>query len=97
LQVILETASRMINDDMLSEFTARNAQALKTLVEEHGVQVRRLPDDVLAKLKELSGPVVEGSAQQDDLSRRIHASYTRFLADVAAYHAISEQAYINAR
>jgi TRAP-type mannitol/chloroaromatic compound transport system substrate-binding protein len=97
LQVMLETAARMINDDMLSEFTVRNTQALKTLVEEHGVEVRRLPDDVLAKLKEISGPVVEASAQQDDLSRRIYASYMEFLEAVSEYHAISEQAYINAR
>jgi len=97
LQAMLETATRMINDDMLSEFTARNTTALKTLVEEHGVEIRRLPDDVLARFKELSGPVVEESAQSSDLAKRIHASYTAFLEEVSNYHAISEQAYINAR
>jgi len=97
LQTILETAARMINDDMLAEFTVRNTHALKTLVEEHGVQLRRLPDDVLAKLKELSGPVIEASAQQDDLSRRIYASYMQFLEEVKAYHEISEQAYLDIR
>lgn len=97
LQTILETAARMINDDMLAEFTVRNTHALTTLVEEHGVQLRRLPDDVLAKLKELSGPVIEGSAQQDDLSRRIYASYMQFLEEVEAYHAISEKAYLDIR
>ena len=43
-------ATRAINDDMLSEFTARNNAALRTLVDEHGVELRKLPDDVLAEL-----------------------------------------------
>jgi TRAP-type mannitol/chloroaromatic compound transport system substrate-binding protein len=97
LQVMLEAATRMINDDMLAEFTARNAAALNTLIEQHNVQLRRLPDDVLARLKELSATVVTESAQGNDLARRIHASYTEFLEQVSQYHAISEQAYINAR
>jgi len=97
LQAILEAATRMTNDDMLSEFTARNTTALKTLVEEHNVQVRRLPDDVLARLRELSADVVAESAGTSELAQRIHASYTGFLDEVSKYHAISEQAYINAR
>lgn len=97
LQAILEAATRMINDDMLSEFTARNTTALKTLVEEHNVQVRRLPDDVLDRLRELSADVVAESAGTGELAERIHASYTAFLDEVSKYHAISEQAYINAR
>jgi len=97
LQAMLEAATRMINDDMLAEFTARNTSALKTLIEQHNVQLRRLPDDVLERLKEISATVVAESAQSNDLARRIHASYTEFLEQVTEYHAISEQAYINAR
>ena len=95
--MILQTASRAINQDMLDEFTARNATALKTLVDEHGVELRRLPDDVLARFKELSEDVLEEAAAGDELSQRILASYRGFRDDVKQYHAISEQAYINAR
>ena len=96
LQAMLETACRAINQDMLDEFTARNARALKALAEEHGVAVRRLPDDVLARFQELSEAVVREAAT-DDLSRRILDSYYGFLAEARQYHAISEQAYLNAR
>ena len=41
--------------------------------------------------------VLEEEAQGDDLSRRVLDSYRSFLADMREYHAISEQAYINAR
>ena len=97
LQMILETAARAVNQDMLDEFTARNNAALKTLIDDHGVELRRLPDDVLARFKELSAEVVAEVAGDDELARRIHDSYTRFQADVMNYHRISEQAYINAR
>ena len=97
LQAILETACRASNQDMLDEFTARNAAALKTLVEDHGVKLRRLPDDVLARFAELAIGVLEEAAGDDALNRRILASYQSFLADVRGYHAISEQAFVNAR
>ena len=96
LRAMLETAWRAVNQEVLDEFTARNARALRTLVEEHGVEVRRLPDDVLARFQALSEAVVR-EAGTDALSRRILDSYYGFLAEVRQYHAISEQAYLNAR
>ena len=97
LRAILEVACRASNQDMLDEFTARNAVALNTLVTEHGAQLRRLPDDVLRRLWELSNDVLEEAAGDDELGQRILASYRAFLADVRGYHAISEQAYMNVR
>jgi TRAP-type mannitol/chloroaromatic compound transport system substrate-binding protein len=97
LQKMLEVGIRAMNDDLLSEFTARNASALKTLVERHDVQLRRLPDDVIERLKTESAAVVAELAADNELARRIHESYGRFLEDVRNYHAISEQAYVNVR
>ena len=97
LKAILETACTATNQEVLDEFTARNATALKVLVEEHGVEIRLLPDDVLKRFAELSIEVLEEEAQGDDLSKRVLDSYRSFLADMREYHAISEQAYINAR
>ena len=97
LKAMLETACTAVNQEVLDEFTARNATALKVLVEEHGIEIRALPDDVLKRFAELSVEVLEEEAQGDDLSRRILDSYRSFLADMREYHAISEQAYINAR
>ena len=97
LAAMLEVACRAANQDMLDEFTARNAVALRTLVEEHGAQLRRLPDDVLRRFAELSDEVVTEAAADSELGKRILDSYRSFLAEVRDYHAISEQAYINAR
>jgi TRAP-type mannitol/chloroaromatic compound transport system substrate-binding protein len=97
LQVILETALRHANDDMLAEFTARNAQALETLVREHGVKVRPFPPEVLAALREQARAVVAELAGDDPLHQRIMESHAAFSASVGRYHEITERAYMNAR
>ncbi len=97
LQRILEVASRAINQDVLDEFTARNNRALTILVNEHDVELRRLPEDVLIKFAELSEIVLNEAAADDPLSLEILRSYRDFLEEVRAYHSISEKAYINAR
>jgi len=97
LQVILETAIRHANDDMLAEFTARNAQALETLINEHGVKVRPFPAEVLAALQAESRAVIEDMAEDDPLHRRILESHAAFSDLVRRYHEITERAYLNAR
>jgi TRAP-type mannitol/chloroaromatic compound transport system substrate-binding protein len=97
LQAIVEYAARAMNQDMLDEFTARNNAALRELVDGHGVQLRRLPDDVLQALWRGSEKAMRELVESDPLAARVHESYQRFYDGVRAYHHISEQAYINAR
>ncbi|MBE8159000.1 MAG: TRAP transporter substrate-binding protein [Betaproteobacteria bacterium] len=58
LQNAVETAAQAANLDMLSEFNARNGDALDKLINEHNVILKRFPDDVLKKLKVTSAQVV---------------------------------------
>lgn len=97
LQAIVTTAARAVNQDMLDEFTAANNAALKTLVEEHKVQLRRLPDDVLRALHKTSDEVLQEMAASSPEAQKIYDSFTRFRDNVRAWHAISEQAYTEAR
>lgn len=97
LQAILRSAVADVNQSVLDEYTARNNDALKTLVEEHDVVLKRFPDDVLAKAKELSAQVVSELAASDPMAKKIYDSYSAFQDKVENYHAISEQAYYNAR
>jgi TRAP-type mannitol/chloroaromatic compound transport system substrate-binding protein len=97
LQTILRAASRMVNEDSLSEYTARNNAALRELVDDHGVIVRQLPDDVISELHRISETVVSEIPGDDPLARRIYDSYIQFKTDVVSYHEISERAYINMR
>ena len=97
LKVIVRQASKAANVDMLSEFTARNNAALQTLIEEHGVEVRKFPDEVLALIKQLSDEVVAEVAEKDPMSKKAYDSFRQFRDQSIAWHAISEQAYLNAR
>lgn len=97
LQAILRSAVRDVNQDMLDEYTARNNDALETLLNEHKVELRRYPQDVLDKARELSGEVVKKLGDSNDLAGRIYESYTTFEGKVEKWHEVSEQAYLNAR
>ena len=69
LQAIVEGAARAVNQDMLDEYTARNNSALVELVETHGVDVRKLPDDVIAELRRLSAEVLDELGQDSEICR----------------------------
>lgn len=97
LQSIVLYAGRVANQDMLAEYTARNNQALQTLIHEHKVDVRRLPDEVLVKLRQLSDEVVSEIASKDAISRKVYESFTAFRDQVKQWSDISERAYLNAR
>ncbi len=97
LQQILTHACRAANADMLADFTARNNAALKTLIEEHRVEVKKLPDDVLRRFAEISEQVVAEQIQGDALAQRIYDSYRQFRTQVRAWDRVSEQPFYAAR
>ncbi|HSN70040.1 MAG TPA: TRAP transporter substrate-binding protein [Steroidobacteraceae bacterium] len=97
LREIVLLACRATNDTMLAEFTARNHEALATLVNEHGVELRAFPTEVLARLKVLSREVVAEKASQDPMFAKVLASYSAFESRVSEWMRISEQAYLATR
>ena len=97
LQVIIETATKAVNQDMLDEYLAKNNQALTELVEVHGVELRRLPDDVIEEFRTISDQILEELAQEDEIIAKVYNSYKSFKKDVSEYHKISEDAFIEAR
>ena len=97
LQMMVRTAAEAVNNDVLAEYTARNNQALKELTEKHGVEVRRLPSDVLAELKRIADEKVDLMIGDDPLYQRIHASYHQYRQNVMNYNELSERALLNVR
>lgn len=78
LQAIVMNACKVVNQEMLAEYTARNPVALQTLVAKHEVTLRRFPDDVIVRLRALTDEVLAELARNDELSARIYASYRKF-------------------
>ena len=97
LQVIIETASKAVNQDILDEYTARNNKALRELVDVHGVELRRLPDDVIAEFKIIANEILEENASEDETVNKVYQSYLKFKNEVSEYHKVSEDAFVEAR
>ena len=97
LQAIVKSAAEAENQHIYDEFTARNAEALKQLVNEHGVELRRLPDEVLQALEKTSQEAVEDLVAGNDQARRIYESYRDFRDSVMPYIAVAEQSALNVR
>jgi TRAP-type mannitol/chloroaromatic compound transport system substrate-binding protein len=97
LQEIVTSVCQAISLDMQAEYSHGNAMALAQLASDPKVEIRRLPDDVLALLHRLSLEVVDEMSAKNEQVRRIHDSFYAFLEKSAANQRISEQAFLDIR
>lgn len=97
LQKIIDVATRAASQDMLDEYTARNHTAMQQLINDHGIDVRPLPKDVLEALKAATIKVIARERAQNKDFDRIYESYDAFYQNVKRYHELSEQAYYQNR
>jgi TRAP-type mannitol/chloroaromatic compound transport system substrate-binding protein len=96
-QLIIEAASSMENEMMMSEYNAKNGAALATLVNDQGVKLRRFNDDVYDAFGEAAEAVFDEVQQHSELAARIHKSFVEARAEIGAWAKISDQAYAEQR
>ncbi|MFA7523144.1 MAG: TRAP transporter substrate-binding protein DctP [Halothiobacillaceae bacterium] len=97
LQLIVEGAISMASGEMQAEFTARNNQALKTLTEEHGVELRYFSAEIMQALFDQSNEVLAEITSRDAFAKRVFDSLTAYRRDVAEWTERSEFAFLEAR
>jgi TRAP-type mannitol/chloroaromatic compound transport system substrate-binding protein len=101
LQLVVRTACSAATRDMLAEYNARSGPALRTLVKQHGVLVRPLPEDVLMacgeKANEVLNEIYAGDASPNRIVRRIIEDFLAFRKDILPWTRVGEQAFLNAR
>lgn len=97
LQSIVLNACRVVNQDLLCEYTARNPVALDTLLNKHKVDMRIYPQDVLQQLRKLSEEVVADLANRDAFTKKTYASYSQFYNQARRWSNISQLAFLQAR
>lgn len=97
LQAIVGIACQATTLDMLSDFTYNSGVSMKRLTEEHGVQLRRYPDDVLKHLSDISAEYVLEMSQETELMGRIYKSFTGYRDTVLPWTNISDRAVMNLR
>ena len=97
LKAVVSEAAMASNLAMISEFAVRNAEALQTLVDEHDVQLRTFPEEVLVALHDAARQVLEEQVEKDEESRKVYDSYTAFQQKVRRFTDVGELAYLKTR
>jgi TRAP-type mannitol/chloroaromatic compound transport system substrate-binding protein len=97
LQRIIEVAAQAENDIVKADFNANNQQALDKLVNEHGVRLMRLPDDVIEAQARASAEVIANLAGRDTLTGRIVDSMVAFRANALRWTNTGERAFAATR
>ncbi|WP_343351771.1 TRAP transporter substrate-binding protein [Pseudomonas sediminis] len=96
LQAIVRAAARDVNGDMLDDYNAKNMEAMEQLKAD-GVEVRRLPDEVLARLKEVAAEVVDASAAADPAATKVWEHQKAYLKRLYEYAESNEKDIYNIR
>ena len=97
LQAIVEVAANAVNESTLAEYDARNNAALKTLLNEHKVQLRQFPDEVMQALKHHTDELISEQVKADKDFARVWQSYSEFLASMREYNKLTLRAYYENR
>ena len=97
LQTTLRLGCEVASQHMISEFNARNSEALETLKKKHQIKLEKFTDETLKSLKENSEKVLNAIVAKDPFSRRVYDSYQSFQKKSAPWVTISEQGYSLAR
>jgi TRAP-type mannitol/chloroaromatic compound transport system substrate-binding protein len=95
LQAAVDAVAAETNMWSLCEFEAGNGAALQELITKHNVNLKRFPEDLLAKLRELAKETMEEEANKDAASRKVHEAYKKFKEQVGVWGSVSENAYYN--
>ncbi len=98
LKQVVSFASESLYNPVWTEYTTKSALALKTLVEEHGVQVRMFPEEVIAAMGRAAAEVIDELRQDDDeLVKRITESFVSYRDSVGGYMTYADNGQMNAR
>ena len=96
-QRIVRTVCSEVNHLSFGEFTYENARALSTLVNEHGVQMRSFPEDVMSRAFEISKDVRAQAGAAGALEKRIYDSYEASLGQMTTWADYAEGGFLTTR
>ena len=96
-RTLIASACYAENNLTLAEFNTNNGSALRQLVDEHDVQLRRFPNSVLSEIGRISGEVVSEVGNSDALTKRVYESFLRSRKESIGWSRISDQSFWSAR
>jgi TRAP-type mannitol/chloroaromatic compound transport system substrate-binding protein len=98
VQRIFGLATGAEHEMLTAEFNARNGDALSTLINEHNVQLKRFPDDVLEGFGKASGEVIAQMRDGgDEITKKIASSFLEHRQNLMDWSSYGEFAFMQAR
>jgi TRAP-type mannitol/chloroaromatic compound transport system substrate-binding protein len=97
LQTIVELASAALNEQMMAEFSARNAESLAALEKDTRIEIREFPPEVIEQMRAWTNELVDELVARDPQAAKIYASFSDYKRKAVRWSAISEQAFLNTR
>ncbi|MGF1621682.1 MAG: TRAP transporter substrate-binding protein [Rhodomicrobiaceae bacterium] len=98
LKQAVALACESLYNPVWTEYTTKHAQALDQLIAEQGVQVKKLPDEVIVAMGNAAGEVIaELRENEDELVKRITESFLAYRASVSNYMTYADNGQMNAR
>ena len=94
---LITVASKAVNMEVLSMFQAINDSAYQKLINEHGVQMRQLPDEVMNALGQRAGEVCSSIASEDSISQELFSHIVEFRSTILRWTNTSEREYMRVR
>lgn len=95
-QAIFKAACEAVNHETLGEFTYQNSVHLDLLVNQHNVQMRSFPEDVVKRMSEAAYDV-RASAGRSGIEKRIYESFEKSLKLMRGWAGVSDGVYYTAR
>ena len=96
-QMIIEHASTVQNERMLTEYNANNGAALQRLVNDHGVELREFNEDVIDAMGEAAEQLYEELAEGNELTGRILASFRKSRSEISGWLEKADSAFFTQR
>jgi len=96
-QTIVQRVIESINSINVGAWAYNNANFFQTLKNEHNVDVREYPEDVIDALIEKSAETVAELGEVDAMSGEIYASYSDYLMKAVEYSNAAEVPFYRAR
>jgi TRAP-type mannitol/chloroaromatic compound transport system substrate-binding protein len=97
LQAVVANACAAENAYTLAEADWRDGEALTTLVQQHGVELRRWPEDIVAAARSAATELLASFDKAGGIEQRVHRSYTGAMSRIQPWSRVSAAAYLEAR
>ncbi|HAR54055.1 MAG TPA: ABC transporter substrate-binding protein, partial [Roseovarius nubinhibens] len=98
LQQVVSFACESLYNPVWTEYATKHAQSLRTLVDEHEVQVRKFPEEVIAAMGVAAAEVIDELRQdEDELVKRITESFVAYRDLIGGYMTYADNGQMNAR